>query len=101
MVMSIQKKKAVDKGVLLVAEFPGFSETDQADGELQSPFIMADEGRIIQILLNLQSNGLKFTDTGSVTITVQLESQEEDQYLRVTVADTGIGIKQEDLSKLF
>jgi len=55
---------------------------------LASPFIMADESRIIQILLNLQSNALKFTERGSVTIIVELEGQ----YLKVTVSDTGIGI---------
>jgi len=54
---------------------------------------MADESRIIQILLNLQSNALKFTERGSVTIIVQIETQGEHDILRVTVADTGIGIK--------
>jgi len=40
----------------------------------------------------LQSNALKFTQTGSVTIIVEIE----EEFLKVTVADTGIGISLED-----
>ena len=43
---------------------------EQNDEEMYSPFINTDQDRIMQVLLSLQSNALKFTKTGSVTITV-------------------------------
>ncbi|TVR22616.1 MAG: PAS domain S-box protein [Anaerolineaceae bacterium] len=51
--------------------------------------IVGDEGRIKQIIINLVSNAIKFTDEGSVTVDVALYDR---QNWRITVADTGIGI---------
>jgi len=51
----------------------------------------------MQVLLNLQSNALKFTKEGNVKITVQIVQE----YLEITVSDTGVGISEEDQSKLF
>ncbi len=60
--------------------------------------IEADERKVKQILFNLLSNAVKFTpEGGSVTLTA---SKEEDA-VRICVADTGIGIKPEDMTKLF
>lgn len=64
----------------------------------------ADEGRIRQIMLNLISNAIKFTEDGgvSVEINVALEDREEDQVLlRFDVADTGIGIPADKLDSIF
>ena len=56
----------------------------------------------MQVLLGLQSNALKFTKNGSVTILAEIETQDNLQkYLKISVTDTGIGIKQEDKAKLF
>ena len=53
-------------------------------------------------MLNLQSNALKFTETGSVTINVEIEEYiGEGSFLTISVIDTGIGIKEEDKDKLF
>lgn len=57
--------------------------------------------RIQQVLLNFQSNAIKFTDIGSVTIKVKTLTKENKPYLEISVIDTGIGIKEEDKNKLF
>jgi PAS domain S-box-containing protein len=57
-----------------------------------------DRRRTEQILLNLLNNAVKFTDTGSVTLEI---ATTEDAMLSISVADTGIGIKPEDLASLF
>lgn len=55
----------------------------------------------MQVLLGLQSNALKFTTRGSVEIIVELQHQEEGKFVKLSVKDTGIGIKDEDQKKLF
>ncbi|MCG8527378.1 MAG: ATP-binding protein, partial [Opitutales bacterium] len=60
---------------------------------------VADWTRIRQILLNLASNAVKFTDKGHVMIT--LETSSESNIVKFTVADTGIGISEEQGAKLF
>ena len=57
----------------------------------------SDACRVEQVLLNLLNNAVKFTDHGGVTLTAEIASDT----LRISVADTGIGIKPEDLSQLF
>eukprot|EP00347_Sterkiella_histriomuscorum_P016419 403353254 len=61
--------------------------------------IIIDEQRTKQILLNLLQNALKFTFKGSIHIFLTYEK--EQQQIRVSVADTGVGIKIEDQEKLF
>ena len=64
--------------------------------------LYGDEVRIKQCILNILTNAVKYTHTGSVTFTVGFEKKDEHTIrLLVSVADTGIGIKQEDMSKLF
>ena len=57
--------------------------------------------RIQQVILNLQSNAVKFTDEGKVTIRPRIFNQNGDKILEISVIDTGIGIKEEDKDKLF
>lgn len=59
--------------------------------------ISADQIRFKQILFNLLSNAVKFTDRGGVTVSCAIEGDR----LHVAVADTGIGIRPEDLSRIF
>jgi len=64
---------------------------------------LGDELRISQVITNLLSNAVKFTpEKGTVTITVE-EIQKENDYsiLRFTISDTGIGITEEQIDKLF
>ncbi len=65
-------------------------------------FIKTDRGRLRQILLNLLSNAVKFTERGSVSLKVELESQTTKYpVIRFIIKDTGIGIPQDELSGLF
>ncbi len=66
------------------------------------PYIIGDRIRLLQILSNLTSNAIKFTQNGNVIIRIQWEGQDEKtQFLRFEVADTGIGISEENQKKLF
>jgi len=65
-------------------------------------YVKADETRLLQILSNLTSNALKFTENGSVKISVKAISvTQESTELEVCVSDTGIGISPANLQKLF
>ncbi|MCR5322804.1 MAG: response regulator [Lachnospiraceae bacterium] len=60
--------------------------------------------RIKQIIMNILTNAVKYTEKGSVTFTVGYKKAEDDPesiFLTVSVEDTGIGIKPEDMEKLF
>lgn len=63
------------------------------------PRIVSDKMRYMQILLNLLGNALKFTSKGRVSITAEYSFGQD--LLTTSVEDTGIGIKQEDIGKLF
>ena len=64
--------------------------------------LIGDEVRVRQIILNLLSNAVKFTDSGQIKMTVNCEKQEAGRiWLKITVSDTGRGIKHEDQLKLF
>src|SRR5581483_5755234 len=59
-------------------------------------------GRLQQILINLVSNALKFTDRGEVAVRAELvERSDRHDVIRFTVRDTGIGIAAKQLAKLF
>lgn len=76
----------------------------QALGNLTeySPLIYCDEHRIMQVLLGLQSNALKFTQNGKVETLVEIiTGKKEDKFLKITVIDTGIGIPIQNQDKLF
>ena len=72
-----------------------------ADENLPS-VLFGDEIRIKQVITNILTNAVKYTEKGSVTLNVTFsKSDEENIFLEVSVIDTGIGIKDEDISKLF
>ncbi|KAI9812357.1 MAG: hypothetical protein M1832_000445 [Thelocarpon impressellum] len=69
---------------------------------LPSTLVLGDPVRIHQILMNLLSNSYKFTPRGTVTVAASVEEETEGSIgIRCAVADTGIGIKQEQLKRLF
>ena len=61
------------------------------------PAILADRARFRQVLVNLMSNAVKFTDTGSVTVA----ATSGDGWVTVSVADTGIGISSDAQAYIF
>ena len=72
-----------------------------ADKDLPAE-LYGDDLRISQVIINLLTNAVKYTDKGSVTLDISVKSREADKVtLFVQVIDTGIGIREEDLPKLF
>lgn len=63
-------------------------------------FYMGDRLRIRQIMTNLLSNAIKFTSFGAVTVNVSAQ-HDPAECLRMEVSDTGMGVPQQDLDKLF
>ncbi|MBV5257725.1 PAS domain S-box protein [Synechococcus moorigangaii CMS01] len=69
--------------------------------EIRQSTVRGDPGRLRQILLNLVSNALKFTEEGDILIDFRLEPQGDRLRLSGSVRDTGIGIPPEHLEDLF
>ncbi|MCM1192291.1 MAG: ATP-binding protein [Butyrivibrio sp.] len=64
--------------------------------------LYGDSMRLRQIIINIGNNAIKFTDKGYVRLTIRVQEKDgEDVRLFVSVKDTGQGIRQEDLQKLF
>lgn len=61
-------------------------------------YINADQNRIAQVLMNLISNAMKFTDKGFIKIALETDQSAD---IRIAITDTGIGIHDEDIKKLF
>ncbi|GER93262.1 hybrid sensor histidine kinase/response regulator [hot springs metagenome] len=70
------------------------------------PDIIGDGDRLIQVLINILSNAVKFTDCGSVTVRASVISEKDStgdgkRVIEIAVTDTGIGIAPDDLQKVF
>jgi signal transduction histidine kinase len=63
--------------------------------------IVTDSGKLKEILVNLINNALKFTPKGSVTISMRLTEDQRRRWVELKVADSGIGIAEADLDKIF
>ncbi len=71
------------------------------DSEIPS-MLFGDEVRIKQVITNMLTNAVKYTEKGSVTLTAKGERVAADEILlRISVADTGMGIRKENLDSLF
>jgi len=67
-------------------------------------YVIADEGKLRQVLINLLGNAIKFTQTGKVTLTARRQPEPPrccDARLHFAIADTGPGIAPEEMGKLF
>lgn len=73
------------------------------DGEPDLPLLMLDDTRLGQVLNNLVSNAIKFTESGGVTVRYSLADSDIPRHrsLRLRVSDTGIGIAEDAQAKLF
>lgn len=84
--------KAREQGLYLLVDCP-----DQPIAE-----VMVDAHRLHQVITNLLTNAFKFTEKGGVTLKLTWERvNASEAYLRFGVIDTGIGVSEEDLDKLF
>jgi signal transduction histidine kinase len=90
--INLLRKDAEDKGIEL-------------HSEPLSLVMRTDRRRLFQCLLNLLSNGVKFTEQGSVSIDTRVIGDSGngggEGIVEICVTDTGIGIKEEDMGKLF
>ncbi len=84
--------RAKEKGLILVCEISPDTKTS----------LVGDPTRLRQVLLNLLGNAIKFTEAGKVVLRVTPETDAAvPTALRFTVSDTGIGIQEEQLSRVF
>ncbi|MFO8087864.1 MAG: response regulator [Bacteroidales bacterium] len=91
-VLQIAEHQAKQKGLVLLVEIQDLIPT----------YIIGDSTRINQILTNLFTNAIKFTNQGSVKLKLSLaDTQGQNIILKYQVIDTGIGIKEENRKKLF
>lgn len=83
---------AKDKGIALALKLPAEP----------MPTVIADQGRIRQMLFNLLGNAVKFTDEGQVILSAKtVESHDSSITIRLSVEDTGSGIAPENVERLF
>lgn len=88
-VLRLMKLRAAEKGLLLQTEFC-YPLPDK---------IVTDALRVRQILVNLVGNAIKFTERGSIKVTLRFDESQQSQLFQVS--DTGIGIRPDQLQNLF
>jgi len=71
------------------------------DNKIEEFLAESDENRLKQIMLNFISNAVKFTWEGSIKLRCKLKNFGDKFFIKISVKDTGIGIKDEDKNKLF
>ena len=90
-VASTFSERASSKGLELTCIYPASDHS----------LFICDKQRLMQVLSNLISNAVKFTDDGEVTLELSFGDQEYDQLLHFEVRDTGIGIPEEEQDSIF
>ncbi len=88
-VVNMTEHKAKDKGLI----FELFVEDNVPS------VLYGDEIRVRQVMMNLINNAVKYTSVGKVSVKIGFDHKKS--HLRVSVSDTGMGIKKEDMEKLF
>ena len=71
-------------------------------GDTVPAYVRGDPARFRQVLLNLMSNATKFTETGEIVLSIDMEEERDEAVkLRASVRDTGIGISQDKVDTIF
>ncbi len=94
---ALHRPAATRKGVTLELGCHCGNGPDCRCGQSDPPWLLTDGLRLRQILLNLISNAVKFTEAGHIAVTYRIDQHE----VRVTVADSGIGISPLQLETIF
>ncbi len=89
-VHTIMHFKAEEKGLELINDIPS-----------ENQYVQGDANRLRQILINLIGNAIKFTEKGLITTSVKSEQAGDILNLHFTVSDTGIGIDEDRMGKIF
>ncbi|PCK08851.1 MAG: hypothetical protein COA42_07130 [Alteromonadaceae bacterium] len=91
-VFEIVQPMAQDKGINLEATFAPDCKR-----------VIADEDRMQQVFINLVGNAIKYSDSGTITVSARtiFNTENNATTFEVSIADTGIGIRQEKISRLF
>lgn len=72
------------------------------DEQLHNHWVMIDEARLLQVIDNLLSNALKFTDKGSIELAAEIIcTDKESMQVKISVTDTGIGIDKENYEMIY
>ncbi len=86
----------------VLANEKGLSLFFVADPRLYKQPVLADPDRTTQVINNLIMNAIKFTIEGSVTLTMELEEEtEQNMLVKISIADTGIGIEKDKQELIF
>ena len=85
-VLTLSKPLVASKPVRLINEIPE-----------KITAVEADENRLLQILHNLVGNGIKFTESGAVTVS----AVEENEFVKIAITDTGVGISEDKFDSIF
>jgi signal transduction histidine kinase/CheY-like chemotaxis protein/HPt (histidine-containing phosphotransfer) domain-containing protein len=94
---ALHRPAAARKGLVLTLESDGADDPDSRPADARAPWILTDGLRLRQIMLNLIGNAVKFTEAGHIRISYHVSRHE----VRVTVADSGIGISPLQLETIF
>jgi PAS domain S-box-containing protein len=90
-IISMMSMRAAEKGISFVLDY----------NDIKGTGFYGDSKRLRQIIVNLITNAIKFTDQGGVTIKAAFEDRDDTSFLRVDVSDTGIGIEPENFDLVF
>lgn len=105
--------KEIDLKALLEAVLASFEGTIRQKGltvtlamNEKLPPVYGDEGKIEQLLIHLISNAVKFTRTGGISVIAHpsdayMNAHQQALFMEICISDTGIGIREEDLEKIF
>ncbi len=86
--------------ISIKANEKGLGLTFHIDSDMPREYY-GDDKRIRQVVLNLLTNAVKYTEKGSVTLSVTCRREGENAIIRYAVKDTGIGIRPEDIEKIY